>query len=107
MLPLLLPYRYCIGISKVNKEIGNQYEKLTASTIFSNSANNGFTFHAEKQQLTKEEQLLRERKRCSLSGITSYFVDCHSGRLVFSERSDLFYFNDEIFYEHWVMNLKN
>ena len=85
-----------ITIKYNDVKIGNQYEKLTASTIFSNSANNGFTFHAEKQQLTKEEQLLRERKRCSLSGITSYFVDCHSGRLVFSERSDLFYFNDEI-----------
>ena len=45
----------------------------------------------EKTQLTKEEQLLRERQRCSFNGITSYALDKNSGRLVFSERSELFY----------------
>ena len=48
----------------------------------------------EKQQLTKEEQLLRERKRCSFNGITSYYLDQKSARLVFSERSELYYFDD-------------
>lgn len=86
-----------ITIKYINVNFSNPSEKLIASTIFSNSTvniNNGLNALNEKQQLTKEEQLLRERKRCSLSGITSYCVD--SGRLVFSERSDLFYFNDEI-----------
>ena len=46
---------------------------------------------AEKTKLTKEEQLLRERQRCSFNGITSYVLDENTGRLVFSERSELFY----------------
>ena len=46
--------------------------------------------------MTKEEQLLRERKRCSFNGITSFYLDSPTGRLVFSERSDIFYFDDEI-----------
>lgn len=45
----------------------------------------------EKVKLTKEEQLLRERQRCSFNGITSYVLDENTGRLVFSERSELFY----------------
>jgi hypothetical protein len=44
--------------------------------------------------LTKEEQLLRERQRCSHSGITAYFLDHASNRLLFSDRSELFYFDD-------------
>jgi hypothetical protein len=45
----------------------------------------------EKVKLTKEEQLLRERQRCSFNGITSYVLDENTGRLVYSERSELFY----------------
>lgn len=84
-----------ITIKHVDVKLGAQYDKLTASTIFANTSN-GPNFPIEKQQLTKEEQLLRERKRCSLSGITSYYADCQSGRLVFSERSELFYFDDQV-----------
>jgi hypothetical protein len=86
-----------ITIKHVDVRLDAQYDKLTANTIFANTgSSNGSSCPSEKQQLTKEEQLLRERKRCSLSGITSYFADCQSGRLVFSERSELFYFDDEI-----------
>lgn len=81
-----------ITIKYIDVKLGNSTDRLAANTIFSNNA---FNMSTEKQQLTKEEQLLRERKRCSLSGITSYFVDSKSGRLVFNERSDLFYFDDE------------
>jgi hypothetical protein len=51
-------------------------------------------FGYENRQLTKEEQLLRERKRCSFNGITSFCLDPSIGRLVYSENSDLFYFDD-------------
>lgn len=47
------------------------------------------------RQLTKEEQLLRERKRCSFNGITSFCLEPNASRLVFSENSDLFYFDDK------------
>jgi hypothetical protein len=46
------------------------------------------------KKLTKEEQLLRERQRCAFSGITQYSLDASTGRLVFSERSELFCFDD-------------
>lgn len=46
------------------------------------------------RQLTKEEQLLRERKRCSFNGITSFCLEPHVNRLVFSENSELFFFDD-------------
>ena len=46
-------------------------------------------------QLTKEEQLLLERKRVSFSGITSYCMNEPLGRLAFTERSELFYFDDD------------
>ena len=46
------------------------------------------------KKLTKEEQLLRERQRCAFSGITQYSLDAPTGRLVFSERSELFCFDD-------------
>ena len=65
--------------------------KITGMPIFSSPVTN---LSAEKQQLTKEEQLLRERKRCSFNGITSYSLDQKSARMVFSERSELFYFDD-------------
>jgi hypothetical protein len=44
--------------------------------------------------LTKEEQLLRERQRCSNTGITAYCLDHNSERVLFSDRSELFYFDD-------------
>lgn len=78
--------------------------KLVGASIFQNSllqtdlslTSQPSTTTTTKQQLTKEEQLLRERKRCSFNGITSFNLDVNSGRLVFTERSDLFYFDDEI-----------
>ena len=68
-------------------------EKIMGTPIFTMPM---FSPSNNKQQLTKEEQLLRERMRCSFSGITSYSVDSYSGRLVFSERSELFYLDDNI-----------
>ena len=50
---------------------------------------------AEKTTFTKEEQLLRERQRCSNTGVTSYFLDQPSKRLLFSDRSELFYYDDQ------------
>jgi hypothetical protein len=50
----------------------------------------------EKTALTKEEQLLRERQRCSNTGVTSYFLDPSSRRLLFSDRSELFYYDDDL-----------
>ena len=47
----------------------------------------------DKVKLTKEEQLLRERQRCSFNGISSFVLDEQSGRLVFSERSELFFYD--------------
>lgn len=65
-------------------------EKLTGVPLLTS-----FSFQSEKQ-LTKEEQLLRERQRCSFSGITSFSMDEKSGRIVFGEHSDIFFFDDEI-----------
>jgi hypothetical protein len=69
---------------------------LEENSLFNN--NTQFDYPDKNtQQLTKEEQLLRERKRCSFNGITSYAMDeASSGRLIFSERSSLFYFDDPI-----------
>ena len=68
----------------VDKIIG---QPLFEQTFFVSPTN-------EIRQLTKEEQLLRERKRLSFNGITSFCMDPTLGRLVFSENSDLFYFDD-------------
>ncbi len=66
---------------------------LVGQTIFESS-------HLEEglneKKLTKEEQLLRERQRCAFSGITQYSLDANTGRFVFSERSDLFSFDDQL-----------
>ncbi|CAF0842964.1 unnamed protein product [Brachionus calyciflorus] len=67
-------------------------EKLTGLPLF---LTNSYNFGNEKQ-LTKEEQLLRERQRCSFNGITSFSLDEKSGRIVFSEHSEIFYFDDEL-----------
>lgn len=68
-----------------------QDKKLIGNDIF-------LTSNAPKiktKKLTKEEQLLRERKRCAFSGITQYSIDTN-GRFVFTEQSDLFSYDDEI-----------
>ena len=65
------------------------YEKLVGSTIFFSGYSN-----QEDKVLTKEEQLLRERKRCSFAGISSYSMS-PAGRFVFSESSKLYYFDDQ------------
>lgn len=80
-----------INIKYINIQANQQYDKLTGLPIFSN-----YQFFANDRPLTKEEQLLKERMRCSFNGITSFVLDPTSGRLVFSERSELFYFDDEI-----------
>ena len=81
-----------INLKQLSLEATHSDEKkIVGVPIFSNLTS--FT-NVEKQQLTKEEQLLRERKRCSFNGITSYSLDQNSNRLVFSERSELFYFDD-------------
>jgi hypothetical protein len=67
-------------------------DQIAGQTIFMSNASNMNEFD---KKLTKEEQLLRERKRCSFNGITSYSMN-NSGRFVFSERSELFYFDDEV-----------
>lgn len=80
-----------ITIKYIDIKPNVQYDKINGVPIF----NNGMSFSNDKQQLTKEEQLLRERKRCAFNGITSYSLDDKSARLVFTERSDLFYFDDQ------------
>ncbi|XP_074661290.1 dipeptidyl peptidase 9-like [Tubulanus polymorphus] len=50
-------------------------------------------FHA-KLELSKEEQLLRERKRMSHFGITSYDLDLDSGQFVFPASASLYTFTD-------------
>ncbi|CAH1788869.1 unnamed protein product [Owenia fusiformis] len=47
-------------------------------------------------QYTKEEQLLRERKRLGHFGITSYNVDTTSGRFVFPACNSLYTFVDSV-----------
>jgi hypothetical protein len=69
---------------KSNQKVDILNENLLFNHWMSYSTN-------EKVKLTKEEQLLRERQRCSFNGITSYVLDENTGRLVYSERSELFY----------------
>ncbi len=80
-----------VTIKYINIGANDNQEKVASTPLFQNNSTNV----KEKQQLTKEEQLLRERKRCSFNGISSYFLDNNSNRLVFSERSELFYYDDE------------
>lgn len=80
-----------LNLKQISQEAQSDERKLVGVPIFSNLIQ---VANVEKQQLTKEEQLLRERKRCSFNGITSYCLDQNSNRLVFSERSELFYFDD-------------
>lgn len=72
----------------MNKPVEN---RLVGKTMFEADYLQGPT----DKKLTKEEQLLRERKRCSFSGITQYSLN-NNGRFLFSERSDLFYLDDQI-----------
>jgi len=80
-----------VTIKYINIGAIDNQEKVASTPLFQNNLVNV----KEKQQLTKEEQLLRERKRCSFNGISSYFLDNNSNRLVFSERSELFYYDDD------------
>jgi hypothetical protein len=81
-----------VTIKYINIGPNDNQERITSIPLFQNNIVN---MVKEKQQLTKEEQLLRERKRCSFNGISSYFLDNNSNRLVFSERSELFFYDDE------------
>jgi hypothetical protein len=47
-----------------------------------------------KGVLSREEQLLRERKRMSHSGITNYNVDLSSGNFLFPVAGSLYRFQD-------------
>lgn len=69
---------------------GQCTDKLSGRMLFDDFTNQTVVKH----QLTKEEQLLRERKRCSFNGITSFCMD--HGRCVFSENSALYYCDDRI-----------
>ena len=80
-----------VTIKYIDVSADQVQEKLTGLPLFLSS----FSFN-EKKQLTKEEQLLRERQRCSFNGITSFSLDEKSGRIVFSEHSEMFYYDDEI-----------
>jgi hypothetical protein len=62
------------------------------------------TTNGKKQKLTKEEQLLRERKRCSLNGITAYYLDAKTDRILFSESSELFGFDDNTLTNNYLIN---
>jgi hypothetical protein len=85
-----------ITIKYIHLNSNSQFEKLTGYPVFNMSSNPTI----DKTQLTKEEQLLRERKRCSFNGITSFYME--NSRLIFSERSEIFYFDDNI-----SMNVNN
>jgi hypothetical protein len=73
---------------------GGLGEKLVGEVLLEDSYPSSLLDGSSQRQLTKEEQLLRERKRCSFNGITSFCLDQNRRRLVFSENSDLFYFDD-------------
>jgi hypothetical protein len=79
-----------ITIKYIHLNSNTQFEKITGYPIFNSNIN----FSNEKTQLTKEEQLLRERKRCPFNGISSFYME--NCRLVFSERSEIYYFDDNI-----------
>jgi hypothetical protein len=92
-----------------NRDNTLKFIDLKSNTTLNNNTNNVLTGQqlitntyifpdqkANSTQLTKEEQLLRERQRCSFNGITSYFLDQESGRILFSEKSELFYFDEKI-----------
>lgn len=82
-----------ITIKYVTVQPGTVYpDKLVGNALFSNS---NYLQGPSDKQLTKEEQLLRERKRCSFSGITQYSLN-NAGRFLFSERSELFCFDDDL-----------
>lgn len=66
-----------------------QIEMVNAQPLFTE-----INLSGEKSELTKEEQLLRERKRCSFNGITSYHMN--DGRFVFSLNSELYFMDDDI-----------
>jgi hypothetical protein len=56
------------------------------------------TFRKSKdpdKEMNLEEKLLMERKRCMLSGITSYEFHQQSRRFVFASGSSLFFFDDD------------
>jgi hypothetical protein len=81
-----------ITIKYVTVQPGTVYQnKLVGSSLFSSNYLQG----PNDKQLTKEEQLLRERKRCSFTGITQYSLN-KSGRFLFTERSELFCFDDDL-----------
>lgn len=80
-----------VTIKYVDVNLDQKTDLLTGVPLFQ-SLNPG----NDKRQLTKEEQLLRERKRCSFNGITSFSLDSAGSRVVFSERSDLFFYDDNI-----------
>lgn len=70
-------------------------EKLVGQKLFDDAMSLASQLDSgTTRQLTREEQLLRERKRCSFNGITSFCLDSSHRRLVFSENSELFYFDD-------------
>lgn len=70
-------------------------ETLTGISLFPLFYQNILGFQNDKK-LTKEEQLFRERQRISFNGITSFSIDENSGRIIFGEHSELFYFDDEM-----------
>ena len=76
----------------IDIEPNKVYEQMTGQQLILNDYNAGMS--TEKVQLTKEEQLLRERQRCAFSGITSYSLDSNSQRILFSDHSELFYYDD-------------
>lgn len=53
-------------------------------------------FQNSSQSFSKEEQLLRERKRLGSFGITSYDVDINSGKFLFPACSTLFVCQDSV-----------
>lgn len=82
-----------VTIKYVTVKLNSNYDnKLVGTTIFQSDNIQS----PNDKKLTKEEQLLRERRRCAFSGITQYALDSDSGRFVFSERSELFCFDDKI-----------
>ena len=58
-----------------------------------------------QSQLSKEEQLLRERKRLGSFGITSYDVDVETGKFVFPSCNSLFMCTDTLCGDSFMVNI--
>ena len=91
---------YFLGVPSGNRENTLQFIDIPRSDTFDSTIWEPLleTFSATPAhgQFSKEEQLMRERKRLGSFGITSYDYNENAGKFVFSACSSLFYCTDSL-----------